>query len=64
MVRQENKGGRVLGVATSDASIKFHEIWAEQRTDGGKRVASGVLGGSQILEEECSGEVERWAVIR
>ena len=53
-----------LVVATSDASIKFHEIWAEQKAGGGKRVASGVLGGSQILEEQCSRDVERWAVIR
>ena len=53
-----------LVIATSDASIKFHEIWAEQRTDGGKRVTSGAFGGSQILEEECSGEIDRWAVIR
>jgi hypothetical protein len=53
-----------LVVATSDASIKFHEIWAESRSNGGKRIPSGVLGGSQILEEECSGDIERWAVIR
>lgn len=53
-----------LVVATSDASIKFHEIWAEQRVDGGKSVASGVLGGSQILEERCSSDVERPAIIR
>lgn len=53
-----------LVVATSDASIKFHEIWAESRTNGGKRISSGVLGGSQILEEECSGDIERWTVIR
>lgn len=53
-----------LVIATSDASIKFHEIWAESRTTGGKRVPSGVLGGSQILEEESTGDIERWAVIR
>ncbi|KAK3704176.1 hypothetical protein LTR37_014016 [Vermiconidia calcicola] len=53
-----------LVVATSDASIKFHEIWAEHSPGGGKRVASGVLGGSQILEEECSGDIARWSVIR
>lgn len=53
-----------LVVATSDASIKFHEIWAEHSLGGGKRVASGVLGGSQILEEECSGDITRWSVIR
>lgn len=35
-------------VATSDASIKFHEVWSEERraTAGGK----GLLGGSDILE--------------
>ena len=53
-----------LVVATSDASIKFHEIWAESRSNGGKSVPSGVLGGSQILEEECSGDIARWTVIR
>ena len=53
-----------LVVATSDASIKFHEIWTESRSAGGKRIPSGVLGGSQILEEECTGDIERWTVIR
>ena len=53
-----------LVVATSDASIKFHEIWAERQEDGGKRVASGVLGGSQILEGECSADVESRMAIR
>jgi WD40 repeat protein len=53
-----------LVVATSDASIKFHEIWTESRSMGGKRIPSGGLGGSQILEEECSGDIERWTVIR
>ncbi|KAK5136876.1 hypothetical protein LTR08_001798 [Meristemomyces frigidus] len=38
-----------LVVATSDASIKFHEVWAERSPD------LGVLGGS-ILEGECSFE--------
>jgi WD40 repeat protein len=35
-------------VATSDASIKFHEVWSEGRraTVGGR----GLLGGSEILE--------------
>ncbi len=54
-----------LVVATSDASIKFHEIWAEHSGNGGgRRVDSGVFGGSRILEEECTGDVERWGVIR
>lgn len=51
-----------LVVATSDASIKFHEIWAEK--DGrSRRVESGVFGGSQILEEEHSGDIERWGTV-
>ena len=33
-----------LVVATSDASIKFHEIWAETSGEGGNRVSSGVFG--------------------
>ena len=54
-----------LVVATSDASIKFHEIWAERREGvGGKRADSGVLGGRRILEGECSEEIERKGVIR
>ncbi|KAK5116050.1 hypothetical protein LTR85_009332 [Meristemomyces frigidus] len=53
-----------LVVATSDASIKFHEIWAERGKDGKKAPPCGLLGGSQILEGECSWEVEHAAVIR
>ena len=55
-----------LVVATSDASIKFHEIWAEHRDGVGRRgpIAGRVLGGSQILEGQCSGEVEGWGAIR
>jgi hypothetical protein len=35
-------------VATSDCSIKFHEVWAEEkRTTEGK---GGMLGGSEILD--------------
>lgn len=52
-----------LVVATSDASIKFHEIWAESPR-AGRRVESGVFGGSQILEEQATGDVERWGLIR
>lgn len=53
-----------LVVATSDASIKFHEIWAE-RAGKIKRAGNvGVLGRSQILEGECSAEVERQTSIR
>ncbi|RMY39403.1 hypothetical protein D0866_01955 [Hortaea werneckii] len=55
-----------LVVATSDASIKFHEIWPE-KTEGKKNPSnspSGWLGGSQILEGECSLEMERRSAIR
>ncbi|KAF2404862.1 WD40 repeat-like protein [Trichodelitschia bisporula] len=38
----------VLVVGTSDASIKFHEVWAEERGGLGRR--GGLLGGSDILE--------------
>ena len=53
-----------LVVATSDASIKFHEIWTERQDDCGKRRTSGLLGGSQILEGDCSPEVESRYAIR
>lgn len=53
-----------LVVATSDASIKFHEIWAERGEGGKKAPPSGILGGSQILEGECSFDIERAGVIR
>lgn len=53
-----------LVVATSDASIKFHEIWAERHEGWKKRVVTGALGGSQILEGECSPEIERLDAIR
>jgi hypothetical protein len=44
--RTEEEG--CLVVATSDCSIKFHEIWAEEkRTTEGK---GGMLGGSEILD--------------
>ncbi|KAI7637092.1 WD40 repeat-like protein [Hortaea werneckii] len=55
-----------LVVATSDASIKFHEIWPE-KTEGKKGSSNspdGWLGGSQILEGECSLEMERRSAIR
>ncbi|RMX82973.1 hypothetical protein D0869_05654 [Hortaea werneckii] len=55
-----------LVVATSDASIKFHEIWPE-KVEGKKDSSnspSGWLGGSQILEGECSLEMERRSAIR
>ncbi|KAK4555518.1 hypothetical protein LTR86_007270 [Recurvomyces mirabilis] len=43
--RRTRKEG-CLVVATSDASIKFHEIWADTPCDGER----GTLGGSSILE--------------
>lgn len=52
-----------LVVATSDASIKFHEIWAEKAGGGGKVAGSGVFGGSQILEEQHGGDIERWGTV-
>ncbi|KAF1991700.1 WD40 repeat-like protein, partial [Aulographum hederae CBS 113979] len=51
-----------LVVATSDASIKFHEVWAERkRATGG---AYGLLGGSDILEGLHGVDKEADAVIR
>lgn len=61
--KRTNEEGCIV-VATSDASIKFHEIWAEHREGVKKREPIGVLSGSQILEGECSREVERWSAIR
>ncbi|KAK0870525.1 hypothetical protein LTR87_013271 [Friedmanniomyces endolithicus] len=43
--RTRNDG--CLVVATSDASIKFHEVWADEAVLGDWQ---GTLGGSQILE--------------
>ncbi|GAB7337105.1 hypothetical protein MBLNU457_g2505t2 [Dothideomycetes sp. NU457] len=51
-----------LVVATSDASIKFHEVWSESGMRGGGRDV-GVFGGSDVLEAlvgvEKDGEVIR-----
>ncbi|KAF2236505.1 WD40 repeat-like protein [Viridothelium virens] len=49
------KGTRSEGcvvVATSDASIKFHEVWCEPKgsKEIGGRSRQGLLGGSKILE--------------
>lgn len=54
----EWEGGLV--VASSDASIKFHEIWGEDIGSKG----GGLLGGSPILEDGVSGELEREECIR
>ncbi|KAI7280948.1 WD40 repeat-like protein [Hortaea werneckii] len=55
-----------LVVATSDASIKFHEIWPEKTEEkkSSSNSPGGWLGGSQILEGECSLEMERRSAIR
>lgn len=51
-----------LVVATSDASIKFHEVWSESGTRGGGKDV-GVFGCSDVLESlvgvEKDGEVIR-----
>lgn len=75
-------------IATSDASIKFHEIWAESvhpgdrvrrwsagraddATMGGSSLGAsiqmnegGSLGGSPILEDDCSVGLARSGIIR
>jgi hypothetical protein len=57
-----------LVVATSDASIKFHEVWTERPRGGagrrGEAGSEGLLGGSQILEGECSVRLAREGWIR
>lgn len=52
--------GGSLVVATSDASIKFHEIWSG-RNNGGGHDTGGVLG-SPILDDELT--IERVDAIR
>lgn len=42
--------GGSLVIATSDASIKFHEVWSGSSTDGGK--GGGSVLGSPILDDE------------
>ena len=42
--------GGSLVVATSDASIKFHEVWSGSSNDGGK--GGGSVLGSPILDDE------------
>ncbi|KAF2839684.1 WD40 repeat-like protein, partial [Patellaria atrata CBS 101060] len=50
-----------LVVATSDCSIKFHEIWGEERK---RRRGGGLLGGSDILEGLHGVERDDGRVIR
>lgn len=49
-------------VATSDSSIKFHEVWAEERKSVNSK--GGLLGGSDILEALHGIEKEQAEVIR
>jgi hypothetical protein len=58
--RTEEEG--CLVVATSDASIKFHEVWAEERRATVSK--GGLLGGSDILESLHGIEKEDLRVIR
>jgi hypothetical protein len=51
-----------LCVATSDCSIKFHEVWAEERKATSER--GGMLGGSDILDLIHGIEKESGPVIR
>jgi len=60
-----------LVIATSDASIKFHEVWSEGAGVGGRGGAGGLgvglggsLGGSDILEALHGVEKEGSEVIR
>jgi hypothetical protein len=41
-----------LVVATSDASIKFHEIWARREGGRPRSPEKGVFGGSRILQDD------------
>jgi hypothetical protein len=51
-----------LCVATSDCSIKFHEVWAEERRATSER--DGMLGGSDILDLVHGIEKEGGQIIR
>jgi len=56
-----------LVVATSDASIKFHEVWSEGpygRSSGVGVGRGGCLGGSDVLESLHGVEKEGAEVIR
>ena len=58
--RTEEEG--CLVVATSDCSIKFHEVWAEERRATWER--SGLLGGSDILDLVHGIDKEGGGIIR
>jgi hypothetical protein len=54
-------------IATSDASIKFHEVWSEGAGAGSGSLGVGLggsLGGSDILEALHGVEKEGKEVIR
>jgi hypothetical protein len=57
-------------VAASDMAIRFHEIWSDRRGSVGSggllgMSATGLLGGSDILEGSYASSLERHsAVIR
>lgn len=51
-----------LVVASSDESVKFHEVWSEARKSAGGSV--GLLGGSDILESLDGIDKEGAEVIR
>jgi hypothetical protein len=58
--RTEEEG--CLCVATSDCSIKFHEVWAEEKRSTAEK--GGMLGGSEILDLMHGIEAEGREVIR
>ncbi|KAM3415867.1 hypothetical protein BST61_g9370 [Cercospora zeina] len=61
-MKQDGEG--CLVVATSDASIKFHEVWGHKARGGGGHLGKGLLGGSRILEDGVSELVEEIGRIR
>jgi WD40 repeat protein len=69
--RQRSEGGRwwsrtaeegCIVVASSDESVKFHEVWSEARMSTGGKM--GLLGGSDILESLEGIEKDGSEVIR
>ncbi|EME48918.1 hypothetical protein DOTSEDRAFT_109772, partial [Dothistroma septosporum NZE10] len=53
-----------LVVATSDASIKFHEIWPDRSEQGREKSDRGKFGGGSILEDDLSPTLLRRTIIR
>ena len=71
--RRRGEGGRwwsrtakegCIVVASSDESVKFHEVWSDARKSVGGLGKSGLLGGSDILEGMEGIEKEGREVIR